>query len=154
MKVAASDRRRTVRHNFRTPIGIRHWKSAIQERGESENLSENGILFATDSLIPIGKLLEIELKMPELVTGVPEAIWLCSGHVVRVEPIDSLRGKHGISVQFDCYEVNRESLLDPLEVPHQAGEPKPLLLERTEHLVELTPGLSVCGTRSFSHQAM
>ena len=109
MKVAVADRRQTVRHNFRTPIRIRFWKSTIlEERGESENLSENGILFATDSLIPIGRLLEIELKMPELITGVPEAMWLCSGHVVRVDPIDSPRGKHGISVQFDCYEVTHE----------------------------------------------
>jgi hypothetical protein len=42
MKVALSDRRLTVRNNFRTPIRIRLWKSAIpEERGESENLSED-----------------------------------------------------------------------------------------------------------------
>jgi PilZ domain len=107
MKVVLTDRRQTVRHNFRTPIRIRLWKSAIlEERGESENLSENGILFATDSVIPVGTVLEIDLKMPEVVTGVPEAVWLCSGHVVRVDPIDSLWGKLGVSVQFDCYEVS------------------------------------------------
>jgi hypothetical protein len=108
MKVAASDRRLTVRHNIKTPIRIRLWKSAIPEqRGESENLSEEGILFATDSVIPVGTVLEILLKMPELITGEPTTEWLCSGHVVRVEPIDSTRGKLGVGVHFDCFQVSR-----------------------------------------------
>jgi len=107
MKVVVPDRRQTVRNNFRTPIRIRLWKSAIlEERGESENLSENGIFFATDSVMPVGTVLEIEFKMPEVVTGAPAAIWLCSGHVVRIEPMDSPWGKLGVGVQFDCYEVD------------------------------------------------
>jgi hypothetical protein len=108
MKVALSDRRLTIRHSFRTPIRIRLWKSAIpEERGESENLSEDGILFATNSVIPVGTVLEILLKMPEMITGQPTTEWLCSGHVVRVEPIDSPRGKLGVGVQFDCYHASR-----------------------------------------------
>jgi hypothetical protein len=104
MKVVATDRRLTVRHNFRTPICVRLWKSAIpEELGESE--SERGILFATDSLIPVGTVLEIFLKMPKLITGEPTTEWHCSGHVVRVESTDSRRGKHGVGVQFDCYQV-------------------------------------------------
>jgi hypothetical protein len=107
MKVSLSDRRQTVRLNLRTPIRIRFWKSEVlEEQGESENLSENGILFATDSVIPVGTVLEIDLKMPEVITGAPTAEWLCSGHVVRVEPIVSHWGKLAVSVQFDCYEVN------------------------------------------------
>jgi len=109
VKVAASDRRLTVRHNIRTPIRIRLWKSALPElRGESENLSEDGILFATDSVIPLGAVLEILVKMPEVITGAPTTEWLCSGHVVRVEPVDSPRGKIGVGVRFDCYHVSRE----------------------------------------------
>jgi hypothetical protein len=108
MKVPGSDRRQTVRHNIRTPIRIRLWKSAIpEERSESENMSEKGILFATDSEIPVGAVLEVLLKMPEIITGKPTTEWLCSGHVVRVEPIDSPRGKLGVSVQFDCFQVTR-----------------------------------------------
>jgi hypothetical protein len=108
MKVAALDRRLTVRHNIKTAIRIRRWKSGIpEERGESENLSEEGILFATDSVIPVGTVLEILLKMPETITGEPTTEWLCSGHVVRVEPMDSPRGKLGVGVQFDCYQVSR-----------------------------------------------
>lgn len=108
MKVAGSERRLAVRHNCRTSVRIRLWKSAIpEERSESENLSERGILFATDSVIPVGAVLEVLLKMPEMITGEPTTEWLCSGHVVRVEPIDSPRGKLGVGMQFDCYQVSR-----------------------------------------------
>jgi len=108
MKSAASDRRAFLRHNFKVPLRIRIWKSAIpEERGESENLSEQGILFATDAVMPVGTVVEVLLKMPEVITGEPTTEWLCSGHVVRVEPIDSSRGKVGVGVQFDCYHVSR-----------------------------------------------
>src|ERR1700674_3848589 len=106
MKVAASDRRLFLRHSFKTALRIRLWKSsAPEERRESVNLSELGLLFATDSPMSIGTVLEVLLKMPEEVTGEPTTEWLCSGHVVRVGPIDSPRGKLGIGVQFDCYQL-------------------------------------------------
>ena len=108
MKTVPSDRRAFLRHNFKVPLRIHIWKSAIpEERGESENLSERGILFATDAVMPVGTVVEVLLKMPEEITGEPTTEWLCSGHVVRVEPIDSSRGKVGVGVQFDCYQVSR-----------------------------------------------
>lgn len=114
MKVAVSDRRLSVRHKFKTALRIRFWKSKVpEERGESEDLSQKGILFATNSEMSVSTVLEILLKMPEMITGEPATEWLCSGHVVRVEPIDSPRGRLGIGVQFDCYEISRgmETLL-------------------------------------------
>jgi Tfp pilus assembly protein PilZ len=84
------------------------WKSAVpEEGGESENLSQQGILFATNSVMPVGTVVEVLLKMPEEITGEPTTEWLCSGHVIHVEPIDSPRGKLGVGVQFDCYQVSR-----------------------------------------------
>ena len=110
MKTATSDRRAFLRRNFKVPLRIRIWKSAIpEERGESENLSERGILFATDAVMPVGTVVEVLLKMPEEITGEPTTEWLCSGHVVRVEPIGSSRGRVGVGVQFDCYQVSRGS---------------------------------------------
>jgi hypothetical protein len=70
-------------------------------------LSESGILFATNSQIPVGTVIEILLKMPEAITGEPTTEWLCSGHVVRVEPIESPRGRLGVGMKFDCYQVSR-----------------------------------------------
>jgi PilZ domain len=109
MKVAASDRRLFHRHDFKTALRIRLWKSAIPEqRNESVNLSERGIFFATNSPMSIGTVVEVLLKMPEQITGEPTTEWLCSGHVVRVNPIDSPRGRLGVGVQFDCYQITRK----------------------------------------------
>jgi hypothetical protein len=115
MKVATSDRRLSFRHKIRTPLRIRIWKSAAPEqRGESLDLSERGILFATDSPMPIGTVVEVLLKMPEEITGEPTTEWLCSGHVVHVDSINSPRGKHGVGVQFDCYQISRRLESDSL----------------------------------------
>jgi hypothetical protein len=108
MKVRVSDRRLAFRYNFNIPIRISFWKSKMPpHQCESENLSEQGIFFATDSLFPIGAVIEVLMKMPEVISGEPTSEWLCSGHVVRVEAIDSPRGKFGVGVQFDCYQVSQ-----------------------------------------------
>jgi len=104
----SSDRRTSAREKLKTPIRVHIWKSAIpEELGESENLSENGILFTTDLIIPVGAVLEILLNMPEMISGQPTKEWLYSGHVVRVEPSASPRGHFGVGVQFDCYQAPR-----------------------------------------------
>ncbi len=108
MNIALSDRRVSPRHNFKLPLRVRILKSAIAEqRTESENLSGGGIYFPTNSPLRVGTAVQVLLKMPEEITGEPTNEWLCSGHVVRIEASDSPRGKLGVGVQFDCYEVSR-----------------------------------------------
>lgn len=108
MKVVATDRRIARRHSFQAPMRVRIWKSAVPEwRAESVDLSEKGIFFTTDSLLRVGTQVEVLLKMPEEITGDPTREWVCTGHVVRVEPVDSPAGRLGIGVQFDCYEISR-----------------------------------------------
>jgi len=108
MKIAVLDRRGALRHNFKVPLRVRICKSAIPEqRTNSENLSGRGIYFATDSPLCVGTAVEVLLKMPEEITGQPTTEWLCSGHVVRVEPFDSAKGRLGVGVKFDCYEISR-----------------------------------------------
>jgi hypothetical protein len=114
MKLSTTDRRLSRRLCFKTPLRVHIWKSAAPEqRTESLNLSQNGVFFATDSAIREGETVEILLNMPEEITDEPSAEWRCTGHVVRVERVDSTRGKMGIGVQFDCYEVSR-AVLRPL----------------------------------------
>ena len=108
------DRRFTKRQNLRIPLRIRIWKSDIPEkRAESLNLSQRGIFFAADSSLAAGEIVEILLKMPYEITGEPTTEWRCTGHVVRVEPVDSPRGRLGVGVHFDCYEVARAKLPQP-----------------------------------------
>src|SRR2546430_2103731 len=79
------DRRLSRRHSLRAPLRIRLRKSDIAERSaESENLSQRGVFFATDLPLNKGTSLDLLLEMPEEISGVPPAHWLCTGHVVRV----------------------------------------------------------------------
>lgn len=116
MKVATADRRIARRHDFKAPLRVRIWRSALPEwRAESENVSESGIFFATDSALRVGMAVEVLLNMPEEITGEPAAEWLYTGHIVRVERVDSLHGKLGVGVQFDCYEFTHVSSEKKLE---------------------------------------
>lgn len=63
MKIAVADRRVARRHYFKVPLRVRIRKSAIPEqRAESENLSEKGIFFTTDSLLRMGTTVENPLR--------------------------------------------------------------------------------------------
>jgi hypothetical protein len=53
----------------------------------------------------IGSEVEILLKMPEEISGRLTTEWRCTGHAVRLEPVDTRRGKLGVGIQFDCYEI-------------------------------------------------
>jgi Tfp pilus assembly protein PilZ len=108
MKIHESERRISRRLQFKTALRLRVWKSnSSEQRAESENLSETGTFFATDAPLAIGSAVEILLKMPEEITGKPTTEWRCTAHVVRLEPVDTPRGKLGVGVKFDCYEIMR-----------------------------------------------
>jgi hypothetical protein len=103
-----SDRRSTPRHNIQTRLRVRVPGSTSPERrATAENLSKGGVCFATDLLLKMGAKVELLLKMPREITGVLASEWLCTGHVVRVEPGRSPRGLQRVGVQFDCYEVSQ-----------------------------------------------
>ena len=102
------DRRLSRRHTLKTGLRLRMRRLEAKEtKAESENLSQRGVFFATDLPLSKGTALDLLVEMPEQVTGVPPAQWLCTGHVVRVVAIDSPQGSRGVGVQFDFYEVSR-----------------------------------------------
>ena len=121
LEVFSRDRRFSQRHNFKTALRVRVWKSGLpEERAESVNLSQRGIFFASSLRIAEGEVVEIPLKMPEEITGQPATEWRCTGQAVRVELADSLKGKFGVGVQFYCYEASR------FEQPNLPDVPKSL----------------------------
>jgi hypothetical protein len=102
------DRRMARRHPLKTALRVRVRRSDVAERkAESENLSQCGVFFITDLPLSQGAALDLLVDMPEEVTGVPAAQWLCTGHVVRVAPAELPEGPRGVGVQFDFYEVSR-----------------------------------------------
>jgi hypothetical protein len=93
-------RRLSRRHALRTGLRVRVRRAnAAEMRAESENVSQRGVFFATDLALSKGASLDLLVEMPEEVTGVPAAQWLCAGHVVRVVPMDSPRGANGVGVK-------------------------------------------------------
>ena len=128
--VFSRDRRFSQRHNVKTALRVRVWKSGLpEERAESVNLSQRGILFASSSRLAEGEVVEILLKMPEEITGQPTTEWRCTGQVVRVEPTDSSQGKFGVGVQFYCYEASRFQQADLSHLPRSLRD-MPVLHER------------------------
>lgn len=120
-----TDRRLADRFKLKTPLRVRLWKSAVPEcRAESVNLSQRGIYFATNSEMRKGETVEVFFKMPEEIVGEPPVEWRCTGHVVRVEEINTPNGKQGVGVQFDCYEVSRST---PVNVAIGTGVPARML---------------------------
>ncbi|HEY2462330.1 MAG TPA: PilZ domain-containing protein [Candidatus Acidoferrum sp.] len=103
------DRRLSERHDIKTPVRVRLRKGmGPDRRGETRNISERGILLATDLSLQVGTMVDVLFKMPEAVSGKPTTEWLCTGHVVRIETQKD-ESYNGVGVQFDCYEVSRAS---------------------------------------------
>ena len=103
-----SDRRLAMRHNLETPIRLRLRGEELGEKKlKSENLSQRGVFFRTELPLDKGATVDVLLEMPEEVTGVPTAQWLCTGHIVRIVPSESTARVTGFAVQFDFYEVSR-----------------------------------------------
>jgi len=120
-----TDRRLAGRYKVKTPLRVRIWKSLVPEcTAESVNLSQRGIYFATNSVLRKGETVEVLFDMPEEIVGEPTSEWRCTGHVVRVEEINTAGGKQGVGVQFDCYEVSRSK---PMDVAIRAGIPVRML---------------------------
>ena len=110
------DKRICQRHDVKTDLRVRIWKSQIPEqRAESINLSERGIFFVTDATFQRGEAIELFLQMPKEITGEPATEWRCTGLVVHVQPVESPKGKLGVGVRFDCYEISRSEAPGPSE---------------------------------------
>jgi hypothetical protein len=107
METLVKDRRLAERHVVKTPLRLRIRKSELTEqRVESENVSRRGVFFTTGLQLKEGTVLDLLLEMPETITGVRAAQWICMGHVVRVVPSEGVQGQQGIGVEFDLYSVS------------------------------------------------
>ncbi len=90
-----------------------------------KNVSGGGVLFESDSVLPVGTLLKMKLKIPgwqKYKTEFLKHDWdstiealVALGHVVRVEEMEE--GKHyEIGVVFECVDDNhRDALINYIE---------------------------------------
>ena len=109
------NRRLAQRHDLNMPIRFRLRRVAdnTEKVADSKNISLRGVLLRTKLPLTEGATLDLLMEMPEEVTRVPAALWLCMGHVVRVEPAPDAQDEDTfeVAVQFDFYEVSRSGRL-------------------------------------------
>jgi hypothetical protein len=103
------NRRLARRHVLKVPIRFRLRRAygETEQKGESENVSRRGVFFHTALQVSENAPVDLVVEMPEEITGVPSAQWLCTGRVVRVEPTNAPEGDVGVAVQIDFYQVSR-----------------------------------------------
>lgn len=106
MEFSGKDRRLAARHRVKAPIRLRTRSEAGEQRVESANISRRGVYFQTDLALKKGAILDLLLEMPESITGIRAAQWVCMGHVVRVEEAKAPSENRGVGVEFDFYVVS------------------------------------------------
>jgi hypothetical protein len=101
----ASDRRGAPRFRITIPLHFQIAKSADPEcHAETLDISSRGVLMETDTPPGIGSILEVRLRMPEMIMGWRAPEWTMTGHVVHVEA-GAEPGKYSVGVQFHYYEA-------------------------------------------------
>jgi len=107
MESVGKDRRLAARHAMKTQLRLRLSRFGSGElKVESENVSRRGVYFRTDAQLKEGTVVDLLLEMPEAITGVRSAQWICMGHVVRVDEAKAASEKRGVGVEFDFYVVS------------------------------------------------
>ncbi len=101
------ERRIDTRVNVNVPVRFRVLNSpgAQELSGESINISQRGILFATAIPLIVGTPLEVWLKMPRELAGDATSDLKCIARVVHVEPNAFLGGKAGIGLHIEQYQA-------------------------------------------------
>lgn len=101
----ASDRRRAPRFRITIPLHFQVAKSAEPEcHAETLDISSRGVLMETDAPPRIGSVVEVRLRMPEMIMGRRAPEWTITGRVVHVEA-GAEPGKYSVGVQFHYYEA-------------------------------------------------
>jgi two-component system, cell cycle sensor histidine kinase and response regulator CckA len=77
---------RAKRFNFQIPLKYRLLGEHAWSNGTTENISRSGVLFRAEKGIPPQAQLEINLVLPEEISGLPAAEVVCRGEVVRAMP--------------------------------------------------------------------
>jgi hypothetical protein len=87
-----------------------HLHASVKAQGgalsaETENISANGVLFAMDSDVPVGSMVDFTITLPADVVGLMQNVQIdCRGRVVRSFED---RGRRGVGVVIDEYHFER-----------------------------------------------
>ena len=104
-----TDRRNETRVNLRIPLRFKLLgnQNAGEQVAESENLSQRGIFMWTACRLKIGAQLELKLKMPSEISGLPVSEVHCTARVIRIQDSDS-GGLMGVGLRIERYHATAE----------------------------------------------
>ncbi len=104
--MSTTKQRLARRFNLKIPLRFRPLSNPAtsEQQGESLNLSQNGVYFATDFPLKVGMPVELFLNMPRELTGLPAAEVRCIAQVVHIQHGGFLDNKLGVGVHIERYE--------------------------------------------------
>jgi hypothetical protein len=79
-----------------------------EHAAETLDVSSRGVCMKTDAPPHVGSIVEIRLRLPEMIMGLRVPEWRITGHVVHVEggaASGAGPGQYGVGVQFHYYET-------------------------------------------------
>ena len=133
MQTATANPRRAHRYEIHTdirfrPMAVRNWHI-----GETENISDTGILVRALEAVPINTPIQLELYTPAPLSGVAQMPVICSGRVVRSFHALGDRGLVRLAIEVQSTEVQ----------PHSSPKDEPVDPRLVEAFHALTNQLSV-----------
>ena len=111
---------RAHRFSLHLPVRYRLIGEKFWHRGTTENISRSGLLFSANDFLEPHAKLEINLILPEEVTGSPSAEVLCRGEVVRCVPrkgksLTAALAARILQYHFEHKEVRHHSAVASLQ---------------------------------------
>ena len=100
-----SERRAAPRFRIAIPLHFQLAKSSEPEcAAETLDVSSGGMCMETDAPPRVGAILQVRVRLPEMIIGwrVPE--WSITGRVVHVK-LSAARAKYDVGVEFHYYEA-------------------------------------------------
>lgn len=101
---------RAVRYNVQVPIRYRRAGEAAWMAGATRNISTTGVLFAAETALPAGSMLELNISLPQFAEHARRPAVVGSGRVVRAmhapAPQESLLAADMFEIKFASEELS------------------------------------------------
>lgn len=98
-------RPRAARFQIRLPLRYRPAGDPGWRSGVTENISRSGILFRSETLLPLHTVLDFVLLLPGVVAGEPTSRVRCQGAVVRTVPAPTPEDEPSAAARVGSYEL-------------------------------------------------
>lgn len=114
---SSPDRRESNRFPLREDLKYRLIHSKNQDicgTGTTLNIGSGGILFTTEELLPVGRVVELSVNWPARLDGTCALKFVAVGRVVRAEP-----GRAAVRIERYQFKTRGASSLRPLVTQEQ-----------------------------------